>query len=573
MGLNDIDLDTLKVAEALNEWSKKKVHRGKSFRELFTYDEASIWWFLYWLVRGSKYIPCSMQEALEAERIGRGDVLKNNLWWRVFRSKRNLELMNLRFWARRALEKGTNYTAETPKKSARPRVLVLGKNIDVRRMKDPDTGRDIRANVYLEPIIRALERSDLDVVRVERRYGIGGKERRNSKGWNVFEKYEPTMWNRQIREKSKFLKAFWKETRPYFEGSFIVDGKDLSSYLISSLDIMFEKRIPQVIRLIEGMKNMLRAEKPDAVLFLSDTKDTERALVIAARGLNIPVLGLAHAGFNRFSYSYQYEEGDIPADLSIRAPFAVVPDRLMVYGPKHKRSLVSWNWPTEIVKVTGQPRYDALNKVGDFYDKEKIRKDLKISPNKKFVLMTTQSHGLSLKVHELTVRESYRMARELSDEIDLRIKLHPNERKDRVKIDMYRDIGIEEGFEPYILQDEDTVGLIYSSDILMQNHSTTAIEAILMDKPVISMNFTDGDLLGIVGKGASLEVKSQGELSDAVKSILQNNQVNKRLKAGRKKVIYDFTYKSDGKASDRVCECVKAMIGKHPKISRDPQGV
>lgn len=551
--------EALRVWNLIEDWSDKDLYEGKNIKELFTYDDASLWWFMgYWLVNKVRYVPYNVGDLYVAAKKGTVKRFEKQVKWRVFRAKTHSKLMDMRLFIRKILT--SKQSKRHPKaKGDRKRVLVLAKSTGMRPMKDQKTGKTRMGNVYLDPIIQQLKERNFEIVQVERAFGINKNWRqlKGAKGWIALESYEPKGVGDLISKETKRIKELWSKVRPSTKGSLIFNGQDLSDYLAYSLDVLFETRVPQIIRLVETMKNMLEIENPDAVLFVSDTRDTERAIVVAAKQKGIPTFGLAHGVFSEEAWFYIHKKGEISPDLSTDAPYSPTPDFLMVYGPLDKRDLVRWNYPAKAIAVTGQPRYDILANAGEFYDRERTCRKIGIDPKKKFVLFATGTHALPKEEAMISLEESYKAAKELSSKIEMVAKLHPNEGI----MTPYEQTAEKIGFSPKIVQKYDMLELTYACDLMIQNHSTAAIEAMMLDKPVISMNYVEEDLLGSVKEGASLQVTKPGELAEKIEAALFDKKTREKLKRGSEKFIYERAFKIDGKASDRIGDLIESKIG------------
>ena len=101
--------------------------------------------------------------------------------------------------------------------------------------------------------------------------------------------------------------------------------------------------------------------------------------------------------------------------------------------------------------------------------------------------------------------------------------------------------------------------MVASSDILITVSSTVAIEAALLDKPIICINATDEDS-AYTSSGIAIEVRKLEELIPAIKNALYNEEVRGKLADARKKFVYEYAYIQDGEASKRVADLITQMI-------------
>ncbi len=85
----------------------------------------------------------------------------------------------------------------------------------------------------------------------------------------------------------------------------------------------------------------------------------------------------------------------------------------------------------------------------------------------------------------------------------------------------------------------------------------------LFDKPVIVINLMDITAASTyVEKGAALEAKTAEDIKRTLKMVSYDPKTIEEMKINREKYVMDYTYKSDGKASERVAQLIQKMIDK-----------
>jgi 3-deoxy-D-manno-octulosonic-acid transferase len=91
--------------------------------------------------------------------------------------------------------------------------------------------------------------------------------------------------------------------------------------------------------------------------------------------------------------------------------------------------------------------------------------------------------------------------------------------------------------------------------------STTALEAMILDKPVIIVDFIKNPFpTPYTESGAAIGVYKEEDLAPTIEKVLHNQKVQKELKNNRKQFVYEHAYKIDGQASKRVVDLIKLMI-------------
>ena len=237
----------------------------------------------------------------------------------------------------------------------------------------------------------------------------------------------------------------------------------------------------------------------------------------------------------------------------------VLPDITCVQGEYEKRILLKQGYPKEKVVVTGQPRYDLLYYADRIYDKKQIFKQLNLDVNKELIVWTTQTHGLSLEENKKNIDAIYSTVKSLKN-VQLVIKLHPGEdqraalyKKDKSVNTIIKGKGM------------DTYALLYAGDLMVTRHSTTAMEAVALNKPVIVLNLSgEPDPVEYVEEGVALGVYKEEDLKIAIKRLLKDDS---ELAKNRAKYIERYLYKIDGKASERVVNVIGEMIANGRRAS------
>ena len=112
-----------------------------------------------------------------------------------------------------------------------------------------------------------------------------------------------------------------------------------------------------------------------------------------------------------------------------------------------------------------------------------------------------------------------------------------------------------------MVKDIDTLGLINASELLITVSSMTGLEAMILDKPLITINLTDlPDTFPYAEYGASVSVSRPEDFTPAIEKCLNDNQVKKKLKIGRERFIRDYLHALDGKSTDRIISVVESLL-------------
>lgn len=210
------------------------------------------------------------------------------------------------------------------------------------------------------------------------------------------------------------------------------------------------------------------------------------------------------------------------------------------------------------VIVSGQPRYDNLVNAAKIYNRKQILTDLGLDPNKKMVLWTTSTHSLCFHENIDCINAVYSTMMSLTD-VQLVIKLHPDENENAP---FYKTNTC---FKPVIAdKDADTDSLLFACDLMITKSSTTAMEAIILNRPAIILNLSgEPDKVNYVKEGVAIGVYKPDQLEPAITSLLTDDRV---LAVNRDAYIKKYLHRIDGKATARVVEVIIQELQKKVKV-------
>jgi len=293
-----------------------------------------------------------------------------------------------------------------------------------------------------------------------------------------------------------------------------------------------------ISKLISSLMNAVKMERPNIVVVLTDGPLPCKMAVLVARCVNIPSLLLLHVGMIGPKY-------DCPSFLV---------DKLAVMGDYARKILIKCGIDKTRLVVTGRPSYDALVRAEEHFEKDNICRKLGLDSTKKIIVYTTEN--LPLEESKAMVYSICRVVKEFSDSQFI-IKVHPSE----LSLSLYERATRDVGVDALITRDVDIYEVLYVCDIMITGFSATALDAMMLDKPVITVNFTGlEDPLPYAESGATLGVYVERDLVEAIKKGLYDENVKEKLRDAREKFVFEQSYKRDGKATERVVELIEQMV-------------
>jgi len=297
------------------------------------------------------------------------------------------------------------------------------------------------------------------------------------------------------------------------------------------------------IRSVEIIENIFKDENPNLLLFNTDEASLGKITSIVSQNYNIPVINIDHAlqidspRITNLLYTKMAVAGSLNKDLFIK------------YGAKEKQ-----------IAITGLPIHDMIYNINsnkNFTKDEFLKKlNLPLLNNKNVVLFTHPNTRFGNRETRKKIIENVISAVQKHTNINLIIKLHPNE-NDR----LVENIISQNTFKHVsVLQDVNSLyNLINFGDLIITTYnSTVAIEAALFKKPLIILNYTgQKNLLKCSNEGVAVEVINSDNLYDIFVNQLNNHKINNSIYEEFEK---KYAYKIDGNSSFRVSELIENTI-------------
>ena len=424
------------------------------------------------------------------------------------------------------------------------------------------TGGLRKGDPYFDSVIELLkDKWDIALISIPGTFNWGirtfrEKNRQQDARYRPFEYY----LNRKI-----IIKAWRGAKRLHQEYQSLASGEGLKHSLKlynlplyelikQNLSLAFSKRhLTMVITIFEIAKRIMEVEKPGAVIVCGEFTIFERAIIVAAKLKGIPVLSVQHGAYSPYFIHYNYLEGDIGPNREATAPYCPVADKFAVYSQQDKDNFVHRGRIRESdVIISGQPRYDILARADKVFNRRETFKRLNLDPEKKLVVWMTQSHSYTTQQNERYINIVYTAASGLED-VQLVVKLHPAEDP---KATLYRK---GKQFQPKIIGGWGTLTfeLLHASDIVITHCCSTAIEAIILNTPVIVLVPTS--VPHYIESGAAIAIQRAEELKTAIERILYDKDTQQSIAKAQRNYIRESDCLQSGRASQIVADLVMQM--------------
>jgi hypothetical protein len=339
----------------------------------------------------------------------------------------------------------------------------------------------------------------------------------------------------------------WKElsSNGDFRSIFEYGGIPVWEMLDRKIGAFFTEVMPRAAANIDMLEKVIQRKKIKIAVLRNDVKEQERTLILALRLHKIPSLVMQH-GILAESNGHNI----------------LLADKFAAWG----RASVEWYGrfgnPSERFAVTGNPRFDILTDWRPRFSRQELCKRLGLDEDKGIVLFATQ------QVNRFSSFWTEDLFWVMAGKLLEAMRQFPNKQL-VIKADPYEDTApyrerIMAG--PYnnavATKKTDIYTLIYFSELVITQDSTVGLEAMVFDKPLITVNLTKRqDRVPYAEKGGAVGVYKGADLPSAVRQALTDEKTISGLKAGRKEFIRDYAHALDGKARARAAGVLDMMCG------------
>jgi len=355
----------------------------------------------------------------------------------------------------------------------------------------------------------------------------------------------------------------------------LAKGIGISEQKINGWESAIYKSKPQVAQVYDDYQ-------PDAVVF-TRLFGTNLHVVKEAKKRAVPVLCLVESWDN----------------LICKGPFSVVPDRIAVWN----QEMVSeahelHNFPREKIDVVGVPQFDLYTDPSSFIDRREFFETFGLDRGKRLITYAASTEGFIPDEPEIikTFYEALK-ADSLGDSVQLLLRLHPitspslrgeyyrrfSQNPNLVIQEPGRFSALHDGWDPTQADMSNLASTIHHSDVIVNIASTIAIDAAVLNKPVVSVAFGGR---GVEGRGKFFGnifehshyrklvdtkglrvVYSVDELLAVVRMYLKDPTVDA---SGRRQLQERLCYKLDGQAGRRAGLVVLKALGLgSPDLAQD----
>lgn len=282
---------------------------------------------------------------------------------------------------------------------------------------------------------------------------------------------------------------------------------------------------------VAGYLVFLKHLKPGAVLTELDRNALTAPLILAANALGIPTLTMVHGIIN---YCYGFTP--------------LVADRILAWGRKGKKTLISYGVAPERIHVVGYPVLSGLPAGG----RSQALAKAALPQDKPVVLLATTPFNPASR---LLLAEKFCEAFQSDMDLSPVVRLHPSER-----LGFYS--ALSKRFPRILFLENRAWSLeesLAAADAVVCHSSGYGFDALVNRKPVVVFDVIPEPLKGsasLVDEAGCPVARGPGELSALVSRILGDDEFYKALMARTARHVADVYDAFGEEAAKRTARCV-----------------
>lgn len=315
------------------------------------------------------------------------------------------------------------------------------------------------------------------------------------------------------------IKPFTEEIRNKLNLA-VPDSQLLSDF--HDVRLYLKKRSNSIRALIDYFEMLTVQSSLKGVLIGNDTTSQGKALTLVCQRKKIPTYAIQH--------------GLITNDWTHRVHSV---DTFFTFGQKSKDILVENGMDQEKIIISGAPYLDSFKSAD--YSKSTIKPSI-------LILLSGYGHGTSVKHYQDILSMLFQFF-SVNAELTFVIKPHRKENKE-----IYKERITKLNLQNVTVINEDARKTVFDyiaeSSLVITGNSYTALESMLLNKPVISIDLNNEySNIDFISEGVVFKVTTFEMLTTTVKNVYELYRNNEKI---RKKILEQYFYRNDGNAAFRI---------------------
>ncbi|MCG8651842.1 MAG: CDP-glycerol glycerophosphotransferase family protein, partial [Pirellulales bacterium] len=297
------------------------------------------------------------------------------------------------------------------------------------------------------------------------------------------------------------------EKIPSFVNSLRFEGMDVSALMTPMLRESIASMLTWDQRVCACRKTLQRVPTASVMLVSEEFYGPTMPELAAAAELGIPTIGIQHGTIMPDHFVYTVPQGHLDG--------APTPTYFAAYSD-YAREIVSklGHYPANKVWVTGSARFDSL--VKETPDQSAARKQLDLPLDQQIVLITTQTAPW----FDTAVKAIFET---LAGRKDVLICVKPHPKPTATPAAQLERMAKRAGADNVRFFSDNFTLLASACDVLISGSSTTMLEAILLGRKTICVNFSrEPDRFPYVDDGGSMPARNLDQLRESLAQCLDD---------------------------------------------------
>jgi hypothetical protein len=357
---------------------------------------------------------------------------------------------------------------------------------------------------------------------------------------------------RKALRATRWIRGEWRRLRdlPALREAFSHRGVFFSDLAGPDFAATLLLQVPWAVRSHLEMVEVLESTRARALVLYAESSGWGRVALEAARSRGVPSVALQHGILypKYFSYRHDEDEGQCPR-----------PTATALFGEAAKEFLVrEGRYDPSTLVLTGSPKFDALLETAHGWDRAALRARHGVGDGETLVIVASRYRGI-LATHQSigSAFVPFLQAVERRPGVRVLVKPHPAEGRQEYEAGI-RDAGASRA--AVVAPGTNLVELLYAGDLLVTVESLSAIEALVLERPILVLNMPT-NLRELVESGAALGVPAGDDPGPALEALVSDPLTQSRLKEARRRYLSKVAMGVDGRATARILDLVKETAG------------
>lgn len=299
-------------------------------------------------------------------------------------------------------------------------------------------------------------------------------------------------------------------------------------------EMTFEYYLPFWLRLLDAVRNYFSENKPKVVFLLYETRPTSLAIISACKTLGIKTIGIQHGIIHSHHPFYMHDQF-----MSEKHQYGFqLPNKLLLFGDIPKQILLERGYPEDRLIAFGNPMFFHLDKIKPKNNLEEFVKKYQLSSNCYFVLFAPPGMRIYKKARTNFNKETLEKLLEIANKRNdffIIIKPHPDDNPQD-----YQSIIDQKGSDNAKVLQGNLIELILNSDIVISTASTSIIDAMCMNKPVIQVKFEEVEMKQPYDEYEAVLESKLNNLKENIQKIINDKDLCQKLLEQEQKFVKKY---------------------------------